>query len=451
MSTILKNPGVASPTTTSTTEKTIGTELYGLVWRLHFYAGVLIAPILIWASLTGIIFVFNPQIEAALYRNLLFVPAQETLRSYNEQLAAVLQEFPAAQIKQFAPSFEPGQTSAFTLTPVQAEHGSSGHQHGPSEDITVFVNPHNAAIVGGLAENDRFKTMVQNLHGNLRLGDNARPVMELGASWLLVLLLSGAFLWFPRKTAQLRSAFIPRFKGGSRQMWRDLHSILGVLTGVVILGLVLTGLTWSRFSGDLYRMTRDALGQNLAIFTPFPSAPSNGRAPISLNEVDAIARANSVTIDYTITMPSNSEGSYRVMTDDDSQPRQFRVMAIDQYDGSIIRNAGWSDAPFLTKLSLLGIPFHRGELFGLANQLICALAASAIIFSVLSGFVMWWKRRPAGKLGVPKRSRTAPPKLLIALFAVLSIALPTVGVSLIVVLLLDFLVVRRVPALRQAL
>ena len=64
----------------------------------------------------------------------------------------------------------------------------------------------------------------------------------------------------------------------------------------------------------------------------------------------------------------------------------------------------------------------------------------------VSAAVMWWRRRPEGRLG-------APPALaerrvgagLIAVTVLLAIYLPLLGASLIVVLLLEQLVLRRIP------
>ncbi|HUD29904.1 MAG TPA: PepSY domain-containing protein, partial [Novosphingobium sp.] len=40
---------------------------YRAVWRWHFYAGLLCVPFVLWLSVTGGIYLFKPQIEAALY------------------------------------------------------------------------------------------------------------------------------------------------------------------------------------------------------------------------------------------------------------------------------------------------------------------------------------------------------------------------------------------------
>lgn len=40
---------------------------YRAVWRWHFYAGLFCVPFVLWLSVTGGLYLFKPQIEAALY------------------------------------------------------------------------------------------------------------------------------------------------------------------------------------------------------------------------------------------------------------------------------------------------------------------------------------------------------------------------------------------------
>ena len=94
---------------------------------------------------------------------------------------------------------------------------------------------------------------------------------------------------------------------------------------------------------------------------------------------------------------------------DRTQPAKRFVLMLDAYTGRRLFAAGWARMPLLAQATAVGIPFHRGE-FGLWNQALLALAALAAMFSVVSGLVMWWQRRPRGKLAAnPPHRRVITP------------------------------------------
>lgn len=74
--------------------------------------------------------------------------------------------------------------------------------------------------------------------------------------------------------------------------------------------------------------------------------------------------------------------------------------------------------------------------------MLLAACVAIILFSVAAG-VMWWKRRPAGSLGVPPLP--SDPRVfrgVLAILAVGGLVFPLVGISLIVMLSLDWLFMR---------
>ena len=44
---------------------------YQRIWRWHFYAGLFVAPFLILLSLTGIVYLFKPQLDNLMYPELM--------------------------------------------------------------------------------------------------------------------------------------------------------------------------------------------------------------------------------------------------------------------------------------------------------------------------------------------------------------------------------------------
>ena len=82
------------------------------------------------------------------------------------------------------------------------------------------------------------------------------------------------------------------------------------------------------------------------------------------------------------------------------------------------------------------------------------LAACLIVILLCgSGLVLWWQRRSEGRLGAPPMLTMdgQPSKIPLAIVAVLGIAFPLVGLSLVTGLALDYFVISRIPALRKLL
>src|SRR5690606_18912279 len=61
-----------------------------LILRLHFYAGVLVAPFLVIAAVTGLAFVFTPQLDALVYGEKLHVDGRGEQRPVGEQVEAAI-------------------------------------------------------------------------------------------------------------------------------------------------------------------------------------------------------------------------------------------------------------------------------------------------------------------------------------------------------------------------
>ncbi len=102
----------------------------------------------------------------------------------------------------------------------------------------------------------------------------------------------------------------------------------------------------------------------------------------------------------------------------------------------------------------IGIAFHEGDM-GLWNVVLNTLFCLSVIFLCVSGLVMWWLRRPKGfalRVFAPKTPDDLPHwRGAMILMLAVSLAFPLVGITLLSVLALDYLVVKRVPVLRKVI
>lgn len=163
-----------------------------LITRLHFYIGLFIGPFIFVAAFTGVLYVVTPQIENALYKEVLTTQSKGTAQPLSAQIhtaKASLQN----NLTLFAvrPAPHLGDT-----TRVMFLDSTS-----PSGARAVFVDPVTLAITGELAVYGTsgvlpFRMTLDFLHRQLLLGEFGRVYSELAASWLWLVALGGLYLWF---------------------------------------------------------------------------------------------------------------------------------------------------------------------------------------------------------------------------------------------------------------
>ena len=138
---------------------------------------------------------------------------------------------------------------------------------------------------------------------------------------------------------------------------------------------------------------------------------------------------------------SDETGVFTILSDsnsgDSANPFGDRTVHIDRYSGQVLAEIGFADYGPGGKAMATGIALHQGNLgwWNIALNLVFCLM---IIFIAVSGIVMWWKRRPQGKLAAPaypSQFRAPAPVLVIALLV--SLAFPLTGAAIALFALLD--------------
>ena len=113
---------------------------------------------------------------------------------------------------------------------------------------------------------------------------------------------------------------------------------------------------------------------------------------------------------------------------------------IDPGTGALLRDVSWKNYSPVGKAVEFGVMTHMGEEFGLANQLVMLASCILLILTISFGVVMWWRRRPVGRLGAPPLPEGFKPNsAIIATAIVLGIVFPLAGLSIIAIVLLDWL------------
>ena len=94
-------------------------RLYRVIWHWHFYAGLLVAPVLLVMAFTGGMYVFKAELEAVFYRDLMFVEGHGARCPLEAQLAAAKAGYPADRPLTVVVPADPARATAVLLGPAR--------------------------------------------------------------------------------------------------------------------------------------------------------------------------------------------------------------------------------------------------------------------------------------------------------------------------------------------
>ena len=443
-----------------TAKPALTVSLYRVIWRWHFYAGLLVLPFLVMMAITGGAYLFKPELEHWLYRSMEDVPAQAHKLASVSAVVAHVEESLNARVLELTPSQAP--TAAVRLLARVSD----------GEVRTVFADPYDGHVTGSTSYGGVLQ-VVRKVHSLQKFGFWASCLIEIAAGWTIILAGTGLFLWWPRGSAG--GVVTVRGSPESRVFWRDLHAVTGALASVVILFLAITGMPWSMFWGDhlqswateqhlgepappaavtpAWQMTAtmpnmphtphehaahapNALPWAMEQAIPPHSEPSPSRGePISLDA--ALARFHELGLNpgASITLPEGPDGAY-VGNWRPDRAEETRVVYLDQYTGAMLGDVGFRDFGPVAKSIEWGIAVHQGQEFGAVNRYVMLLGCLAIVLLAVAAVTMWWKRRPQGTWGVPPAPDfPGAGKGFMAIVVAVGVLFPLVGASLVIAVL----------------
>lgn len=404
----------------------MATRLYGILWRWHFLVGLATFPVLVVVAVTGALYAFQPELDRQLSPELLKVAEPEP----------PARRRPLDELIEVAP--RTCRPSAVYVPAARDRSVSISCEGGGQR--AAFVDPYRARLLGERDAAATFFGVVFALHWELLLGDPGRLVIEWATSWAILLMISGAALWWPRGRRRGGGVWWPRRTLAGRAWMRDLHAVLGAYALPVLLAIAATGLLWTlRAGGDRWHpLTEDAV--HTAWDHPPRSTVMPGQPRIGLG---AAATAAGIDPDANRLMiytkpPAAPDDAYVFYLYDDTYatPSAERSIWIDAYSGARLLDLGWSDRSIAGKLDSAKYGIHVGALLGLPGRILACTAALILATLCMLGPWMWWKRRPRGELGVPPPARRRPWLLLGPLVAV-GWLLPLVGWTLIAIVAIE--------------
>ena len=138
-------------------------SLYRMLWRWHFYAGLICIPFVIWLAVTGSVYLFRPQIDAWIDRDIVALERAGQPATQEAIVAAATKAVPGSTFAGIMLAEEPDQAARVLVS----DHGAR---------TRVYVHPDTLAILKTVDEGGTWDRWVFKLHGELMMGMRARSL-----------------------------------------------------------------------------------------------------------------------------------------------------------------------------------------------------------------------------------------------------------------------------------
>lgn len=362
------------------------------VWvKIHLYLALSVGLVFVLMGLTGSLGVYRDELDEWLNPELVIEQTGRPMLSLDKLVAAV-------RVAQ------PERYGVWTLELPRTGHGALlawfdkpketiGEPYAP---LMVAVNPYTGEVISSRLWGHTFTTWVLDLHSRLQLNADGRNWVAVVAVMLLLSVGSGLYLWWPG-WRRLPAAFWLRTDAGLMRWLFDLHRLLGVLSGGVLLLLAFTGLQLA-YPPLLEALTASAgmghggdEGPNV-----HSSAVPNNR-PVGLEEAVLVARGLFPSSDLRrVSTPLGETGTYRINLRQHSEINQHHPVTtlwVDRWSGQIrdVRNpvkftAGQIFASWMW-------PVHTGEAFGETGRRLWFITGLMPLLLYIGGVYHWLYRR----------------------------------------------------------
>lgn len=393
-------------------------NIYSWIWKWHFIGGLVCLPIVIILSITGTIYLFKDNYEKNLVDTLKKVEPHGEKISFQQQWELAKQNWDKTPTSVVLPN---GQLTATEFVSGRFSHKSS-----------LYINPYSGEITGKIQQNKTDMYKVRKLHGELLLGSLGTKIVELVASWMVVLLLSGVYLFWPRRQG-LRGLYKIRINSSKRVLFRDLHAVTGFWFSGLLLLILIGGLPWTDVFGGGFKWIQDKTDAGFPKTWKGRGFVSQTKGePLMLDAMIDIAKKLDLTGNVSIALPQSEKAVFSVSNQTPKLSKMV-VYHFDPYSGELMHKGTWSDIGIMMKTRLWVMAFHQGQ-FGLWNLIIVLITAIALLLLSVAAIVSYIKRKQKGDWGIPEVPTDLKiGKGIIGLVIALGLLLPLFGLSVILI------------------
>lgn len=397
------------------------TKLNQWLWRWHVIAGLVSLPFVLLLAITGGIYLFKDKVEKPVVKNIQEVKVSGEAISFEQQWQIAKSNMAKGPNSVVIPF---GVTQATEFVSGKFSHKKS-----------TYINPYTGEVKGKFKPQDTWMYTVRKLHGELLGGKVGTKIIELIASWMVVLILTGIYIFWPARGRGWKGFFSIRTKLGNRILFRDIHAIGGFWISLLLLLTLAGGLPWTDVFGGNFKKLQHITntGFPLTWFGVGVKSVPKGEM-ISLDGIMDIAKEVHLSGRVIIDFPKHKAGVYSI-SNMVLPLGEMKKIHFDAYTGKQLMELGWKDIGVLMRARLWVMAFHQGQM-GKWNFAIMLFVAIMLTLISIAGFFSF-KGRSWGIPSTPDNFKVGLGVLI--LVVLLALILPLFGISLLCIALGTYL------------
>lgn len=365
------------------------TSLKSWLWEWHYWAGFISLPFMCILAISGFIYLFYQPLEKEAQQQVL--PHSKSTKQFTYQQQLELSQKVDPEINTLILPEKENQLTVF----------QSGMHAGKKQ---VWVDPYQNKITAQHATRAGKMYSIRQLHGSLWLGKFGNLLVECIASWMLVLIFTGLYLYFP-KLDRIKYLFRYDKSRSKPKRMKNLHSIFGTLFSGVFLLILLGAFPWTTTSGWVYKKIQKATDSGMPKAWYFPTDVSVvGKSSrfsylkeaykenIDLTLDQQFSFAKKLGLEGTVYLSIGKPYGFSVWN---KVPTHLEAMKRIHFDkkGNLLQELQWKDVGGMMRFRLWVMAFHQGEL-GRGNWYLVAVTCFILLLvSVTAALSLWFKTK----------------------------------------------------------
>lgn len=369
-----------------------------IVRTLHLTLAVVAGVPLLVMSVTGALLVFPDPLDRAVHGDRVTDPADSSVKPASELIVAAQAVLPECdRVVRMQYPKAPGDTLVART----------------KEERTVVLDPATARVLR-VVEVDGFDVhnFLVRLHVDLFAGKVGRWITGVTAVALILLCLTGLYLWWPRGWWAWHYLKV-KLTSGRLRLNYDLHRASGLYSSAPLFVIAVTGATMafqSFVTPAVYFLTGSSPKQ------PGPAkvvAATGPKKPLAVDEVVSVAKSHVPGAELCRLYPPKADDApYRVflLPAHDRQTRfEETRLVIDPYTGAILDEDGPRTMSAGDRAMRWLLPLHFGTFGGTTTRVIYVVVSICPVLLTATGFFVWRKRVRGRRASATVRGGDAEP------------------------------------------